>query len=89
MVLVRGQPKCSAETSFPNLPCSSGRNEPPPVEEALAFLRTWDKVDRSQLLAVFAAGNFAGIEEMRRNERLLERVAPLGVNDIAMAVQYK
>ena len=59
------------------------------MEEALAFLRTWDKVDRSKLLAVFAAGNFAGIEEMRRNDRLLERVAPLGVNDIAMAVQYK
>jgi surfactin synthase thioesterase subunit len=38
---------------------------------------------------VFERGHFAGVEEMRTNERLFERVAPMGVNDIAMACQYK
>jgi hypothetical protein len=129
------------------------------LEEALAFLATWDKVPKSQLLEVrhcketpldcahhgheqhmapticwsrrtrlhvapvpawrmfykvmmrfgtclhrgslacsggdfpapqvFERGHFAGVEEMRTNERLFERVAPMGVNDIAMACQYK
>ena len=55
----------------------------------MAFLATWDKVPKEQLLAVFERGNFAGVEEMRTNERLFNRVAPMGVNDIAMACQYK
>ena len=38
---------------------------------------------------MFEKGNFAGLEEMKRNERLFNRVAPLGVNDILMAVQYR
>ena len=38
---------------------------------------------------VFEKGNFAGLEEMKRNERLFARVAPMGVNDIMMAVQYR
>ena len=38
---------------------------------------------------MFEKGNFAGVEEMSRNERLFNRVAPMGVNDILMAVQYK
>ena len=38
---------------------------------------------------MFEAGSFAGIEEMRTNERLLRRVAPMGVNDIAMACRYQ
>ena len=40
-------------------------------------------------MQVFEKGNFAGLEEMKRNERLFNRVAPMGVNDIIMAVQYK
>jgi surfactin synthase thioesterase subunit len=55
----------------------------------MAFLATWDKVPKEQLLAVFERGHFAGVEEMKRNERLFNRVAPMGVNDIAMACQYK
>lgn len=31
----------------------------------------------------------AGVEEMRRSDRLFERVAPMGVNDIMMAVTYR
>ena len=42
-----------------------------------------------QPLQVFEKGNFAGLEEMKRNERLFNRVAPMGVNDIMMAVQYR
>ena len=38
---------------------------------------------------MFEKGNFAGLEEMKRNERLFARVAPMGVNDIMMAVQYR
>lgn len=37
---------------------------------------------------MFEKGNFAGVEEMKKNERLFNRVAPMGVNDILMAVQY-
>ncbi len=55
----------------------------------MAFLSTWDKVPKAQLLEVFERGHFAGVEEMRTNERLFNRVAPMGVNDIAMACQYK
>jgi surfactin synthase thioesterase subunit len=38
---------------------------------------------------VFEKGNFAGLDEMKRNDRLFNRVAPMGVNDIIMAVQYQ
>lgn len=38
---------------------------------------------------MFEKGNFAGIEEMKKNKRLFQRIAPMGVNDILMAVQYK
>ena len=55
----------------------------------MAFLSTWDKVPKEQLLAVFERGHFAGVEEMRTNEKLFARVAPMGVNDIAMACAYK
>ena len=37
---------------------------------------------------VFEKGNFAGVDAMRRSERLFNRVAPMGVADITMAVQY-
>ena len=68
---------------------TAGYDEPPPLEEVMAFLATWDKVPKAQLLEVFERGHFAGVEEMRTNERLFNRVAPMGVNDIAMACQYK
>ena len=55
----------------------------------MATLRGWQGLPRDQLLKAFEAGNFAGVEEMRRSERLFERVAPMGVNDIMMAVQYR
>jgi hypothetical protein len=38
---------------------------------------------------VFEKGNFAGLDEMKRSERLFARVAPMGVADIAMAVRYE
>ena len=38
---------------------------------------------------VFEKGNFAGLEEMKKSERLFNKVAPMGVNDIMMAVQYR
>ena len=38
---------------------------------------------------VFEKGNFAGLEEMKRNDRLFNKIAPIGVSDIMMAVQYQ
>ena len=38
---------------------------------------------------VFEKGNFAGVEAMKANPRLYDRVAPMGVNDIIMAVRYQ
>ena len=69
--------------------CCAEYDEPPPLKEVMDFLATWDKVPKEQLLAVFERGHFAGVDEMKRNERLFNRVAPMGVNDIAMACQYK
>jgi surfactin synthase thioesterase subunit len=40
-------------------------------------------------MQVFEKGNFAGLEEMKKSERLFNKVAPMGVNDIMMAVQYR
>lgn len=67
----------------------AGRGEEPPIEEAMQVLSTWRDVSKEDLLLAFEGGNFAGIEEMKRNDRLFERVAPMAVNDIMMAVQYK
>lgn len=55
----------------------------------MSILRTWQDLPKETLLKAFEAGNFAGVEEMKRNDRLFERVAPMGVNDIMMAVQYR
>ena len=55
----------------------------------MGILRTWQDLPKATLLKAFEAGNFAGVEEMKRNDRLFERVAPMGVNDIMMAVQYR
>lgn len=44
---------------------------------------------REKLLLAFEAGHFAGVEDMKKSERLFNRVAPMGVNDIMMAVQYR
>ena len=38
---------------------------------------------------MFEKGNFAGLEDMKRNPRLFDRVAPMGVNDIMAAVSYR
>ncbi|KDD71443.1 hypothetical protein H632_c5012p0 [Helicosporidium sp. ATCC 50920] len=51
-------------------------------------LRMWRMLPKEAVMKAFEAGNFAGVEEMKANDRLFERVAPLGVNDILMAVQY-
>lgn len=67
----------------------TGDGDPPPLEEVMAFLLTWDKVPKALLLEVFERGHFAGVEEMKTNDRLFNRIAPMGVNDIAMACQYR
>lgn len=55
----------------------------------MTLLSTWDKIPREQLLAIFEKGNFAGVDEMRTNDYLLARVAPMGINDVAMACRYQ
>lgn len=81
--------QCDASLSvLPSL-VVAGRGEDPPIEEAMQMLRSWRDVSKEDLLLAFEGGNFAGIEEMKRNDRLFERVAPMAVNDIMMAVQYR
>lgn len=63
--------------------------ESPPLEEVMAVLRGWKELPREKLLKAFEAGHFAGVEEMKKSQRLFDRVAPMGVADIMMAVQYK
>lgn len=55
----------------------------------MAVLRSWREQPRAVVLRAFEEGHFAGVEEMRRNDRLFERVAPMGISDIMMAVQYR
>lgn len=55
----------------------------------MRILRDWKDMPREKLLLAFEAGHFAGVEEMKKSERLFQRVAPMGVNDIMMAVQYR
>ena len=64
------------------------RGEQPPLDEVMKILRGWKDMPREKLLIAFEAGHFAGVDEMKKNERLFNRVAPMGVNDIMMAVQY-
>jgi acyl transferase domain-containing protein/surfactin synthase thioesterase subunit/acyl carrier protein/NAD(P)-dependent dehydrogenase (short-subunit alcohol dehydrogenase family) len=63
--------------------------ESPPLDEVMAVLRGWKDLPREKLLKAFEAGHFAGVEEMKKSQRLFDRVAPMGVADIMMAVQYK
>ena len=65
------------------------RGEDPPLDEVLKILKGWKEMPREKLLLAFEAGHFAGVEEMKKSERLFNRVAPMGVNDIMMAVQYR
>jgi len=71
------------------VPVSAGRNETPPVQDVLRILHGWRDLPKGKLLQAFEGGHFAGIEEMKRSDRVFERVAPMGVNDIMMAVQYR
>lgn len=71
------------------IPSFTGRGEKPPVEEVLEFLKGWRNLPREKVLLAFEGGHFAGIEEMKNNQNLFNRVAPLAVNDIMMAIQYK
>ena len=59
------------------------------MDQMVQFMSRWRTADRNLVLSLFTGGNFAGVEEMRTNDRLFERVAPLGVNDIIMAIQYR
>lgn len=74
---------------FPIFSALLGRGEEPPLDEVLRILRDWKDMPREKLLLAFEAGHFAGVEEMKKSERLFQRVAPMGVNDIMMAVQYR
>ena len=70
-------------------PRAAGRGGQPPMDEVLANLRGWRGMSRAALLRMFEGGHFAGVEELRTNDRLFAKVAPMGVNDIMMAVQYR
>ena len=55
----------------------------------LAALRGWRDLPREEMLGLFEAGHFAGMDELRANARLFDKVAPMGVNDIMMAATYR
>ncbi len=55
----------------------------------LLAIRILYHINLSMLAQVFEKGNFAGLEQMKESNRLFQKVAPMGVNDIMMAVQYK
>jgi hypothetical protein len=58
------------------------------IAAATAKLRGWRDLPRSVVMSVFKKGNFAGVADMEANPRLFDRVAPIGVADILMAVSY-
>ena len=66
----------------------AGRNDAP-VDEALRILRGWKDLPKEAVLHAFEASHFAGVDEMRRNERLFDRVSPMAMNDIMVALQYR
>lgn len=55
----------------------------------MQILRGWKDLPQNKLLKAFEDAHFAGVEEMKSNRRLFERVLPMAVNDIMMAVQYR
>jgi hypothetical protein len=69
--------------------CFSGNNEDPDLDEVMNLLENWRSLPKAKVLLAFEAGHFAGVEEMKASDQLYKRVAPLAVNDIKMAVQYK
>jgi len=56
--------------------------------DAAARLRAWKSLPKALVLSVFKAGNFAGVADMETDPRLYDRVAPVGVADILLAVTY-
>ena len=58
------------------------------IASATAKLRSWQSLPREVVMSVFQKGNFAGVADMAANPRLFDRVAPIGVADILMAVSY-
>lgn len=64
-------------------------DETPPLEEALANLRAWDKLPKEKLLESFEQAHFAGIEEIKQNDKLFQRLAPMAVADLVMAMTYE
>jgi len=65
-----------------------GSTEDPDINEVMNLLDNWKSLPKAKVLRAFEAGHFAGIEEMKASEQLYNRVAPIAVNDIKMAVQY-
>ena len=57
--------------------------------DVLSRLQQWRTLPKEEVLCAFEAGHFAGLEEMKQSEALFNRVAPMAVNDIIMAVQYQ
>jgi len=58
------------------------------IAAATSKLRSWRSLPRAVVMSVFQKGNFAGVADMAANPRLFDRVAPIGVADILMAVSY-
>ena len=58
-------------------------------KEVLRRLQNWKSLPKDEVLYAFEAGHFAGIEEMKNSDLLYNRVAPIAVHDIMMAVNYE
>jgi len=58
-------------------------------DEVLRRLENWRSLPKDDILYAFEAGHFAGIEEMKESDLLFDRVAPIAIHDIVMAVNYE
>lgn len=56
--------------------------------EVTRRLEGWRSLPREEVLYAFEAGHFAGIEEMMASEKLFDKVAPMAISDIIMAINY-
>ena len=59
------------------------------MEDVLQLLANLDTANKEETLEKFDRAHFAGVEEMRTNDQLFQRVVRTLGPDLAMAAQYK
>lgn len=59
------------------------------MEAVLEMLNSPETVNKEEALARFKRAHFSGVEEMRTNDDLFQRVVRIVGPDLSMACQYK